>query len=56
MTLFEYLPEVQQLPIDDLTFTEENQEGSIKVIVKNLETYADGTYSGKMYVFVSLNN
>lgn len=52
---FEYLPEVQQLPIDDLTFTKENQEGSIKVIVKNLETHADGTYSGKMYVFVSLN-
>lgn len=52
---FEYLPEVQQLPIDDLTFTEENQDGSIKIIIKKWETYADGTYSGKMYVFVSLN-
>lgn len=53
---FEYLPKVQQMSDEDLTFTKENERGTVKIILESLVTYADGTYSGKMYVFVSLNN
>lgn len=52
---FEYAFDVQRMDAEELTFIEENEQVMIQVIVERLEIHADGTYSGRLYVFVTLN-
>lgn len=53
---FEYDFDIQRMDAETLTFIEENEEAVIQVIVESLEIHADGSYSGRLYIFVTLND